>query len=54
MLRGGHLTIDGLKKIVAIRACMNLGLYDEVKKAFPDVVPVTRPLVKNKKISHPY
>ena len=54
MLRGEHLTIDGLNKIVAIRACMNLGLSDEIKKAFPDVVPVTRPLVKNQKISHPY
>ena len=51
MLRGEHLTIDGLKKIVAIRACMNLGLSDELKKAFPtpDVVSVPRPLVKNQK-----
>ena len=47
MRRKEHLTEDGLRKIVAIRALMNLGLSDVFKKAFPDVVPVVRPLVEN-------
>ena len=29
---------------------MNLDLSEELNKAFPDIVPVVRPLVKNKKI----
>ena len=46
MERGEHLTIEGLHKIVAIKASMNLGLSDKLKVAFPDVVPVERPLVE--------
>ena len=53
MRRKEHLTEDGLRKIVAIRASMNLGLSDVLKKAFPDVVSVTRPLVKNLKVQDP-
>jgi hypothetical protein len=44
-----HLTIEGLKKIVTIKASINLGLSDELKGAFPGIVPIQRPLVKNKK-----
>ena len=44
--RGGHLTPEGLRKIVAIRASINLGLSDKLKLAFPDVVPVERPEVE--------
>ena len=40
-----HLTIEGLRKIVAIKAAMNNGLNDVLKKAFPNVVPVERPEV---------
>ena len=47
MRRKEHLTEDELRKIVAIRASMNLGLSDVLKKAFPDVVPVERPVVSN-------
>ena len=32
---------------------MNLGLSDKLTLAFPDVVPVVRPLVGNQKISDP-
>jgi hypothetical protein len=35
-----HLTIEGLRKIVAIKAVMNNGLNDVLKEAFPTVVPV--------------
>lgn len=48
-----HLTVDGLKKIIAIKASMNRGLSDKLKAAFPNVVPVDRPLVKIKKIDDP-
>ena len=47
MIRKEHLTHEGLLKIIAIKASMNLGLSESLTKAFPDVVPVQRPLVKN-------
>ena len=34
-----HLTIEGLHKIVAIKASLNLGLSDKLKVAFPNVIP---------------
>ena len=40
-----HLTPDGFKKIVAIRASINNGLTDTLKAAFPDIIPVPRPKV---------
>ena len=51
--RKEHLTIEGLRKIVAIKASMNLGLSEELKKAFPDIVPALRPLVVDQKINDP-
>ena len=41
-----HLTPEGLRKIVAIRAAMNLGLSDQLSTAFSNVVPVERLLVE--------
>lgn len=32
---------------------MNLGLSDQLKTTFPDVIPKVRPLVINKTIAHP-
>lgn len=43
--RKEHLTEEGLRKIVAIKAAMNLGLSDKLKEAFPGIVPVQRSLV---------
>jgi hypothetical protein len=43
-----HLTIEGLKKLVAIKAAMNLGLSSELKVGFPGVKPVERPTIVNK------
>lgn len=40
-----HLTMDGLEKIVAIKASINRGLLDELKVSFPLVIPVKRPIV---------
>lgn len=45
-----HLTLEGILKLVAIRASMNLGLTDVLKAAFPDVKPVERPKVTNQEI----
>ena len=42
-----HLTMEGLQKIIAIKTSMNLGLSDELKKAFPNIIPVKRPLVRS-------
>lgn len=45
-----HLTMKGLQKIVSLKASINLGLNDELKAAFPDTVPILRPLVESMKM----
>lgn len=40
-----HLTMEGLEKIVAIKASLNNGLSAELKAAFPEIIPVPRPSV---------
>ena len=49
-----HLTHDGLKKIVNIRASINNGLTEKLKEAFPDVLPVVRPEVKDQVVKDPH
>ena len=46
-----HLTLQGLDRILSIKASLNLGLSDELKAAFLE--PILRPLVVNQKIPHP-
>ena len=53
MLKKEHLTNEGLLKIVAIKASMNLGLSDYLKVAFPNIIPQERPLVETKTIDNP-
>ena len=48
-----HLTMEGLRKIVGIKASMNKGLSEELKAAFPDTISVPRPLVKDQEIKDP-
>ncbi len=48
-----HLTEAGLAKMVAIKASMNQGLSEELKTAFPDVLPVPRPTVVDQIIQDP-
>lgn len=48
-----HLTQEGLEKRVAIKASINLGLSDELKVAFPNVVAAKKPLIVNELIPHP-
>lgn len=43
----------GINKLVAIKASINRGLSSVFKAAFPDIKPVSRPLVPNQSISHP-
>ena len=52
--RKDHLTIEGLHKIVSIRATINKGLTEELKVAFPNVIPVIRPVVIDQEIKDPY
>jgi hypothetical protein len=40
-----HLNKEGIAKIVSIKASLNLGLSNELEKAFPGVIPVERPKV---------
>jgi len=52
--RKEHLTEEGLAKIVSIKASMNRGLSEELKVAFPNTLPVPRPVVENQEIKDPY
>jgi hypothetical protein len=47
------LTIEGFKKLLAIKASMNNGLSDQLKVAFSGVTSVERPLVPNQGIPDP-
>lgn len=50
MLRGEHLNMQGLRKIVAIKAAMNRSQLPDnqnFKIDFINVVPVNRPIVQN-------
>jgi hypothetical protein len=51
--RKEHLTPVGLQKIVNLRAAINNGLSEVQKAAFPDAVPVGRPLVVDQEIKDP-
>lgn len=51
MNRKEHLTVEGLRKIVAIRPSLNLGLSPELKASFPDIVSIQSPLVKDQRIT---
>jgi hypothetical protein len=46
--------MEGLNKIVAIKASINKGLSSELKAAFPLITPVQRPKVEEILIHDPY
>jgi hypothetical protein len=50
MFNKEHLTIDGLNKIVSIKASMNWGLSEKLDEAFSNRIPIERPLVLNTSI----
>ena len=39
-----HLTLEGLQKIINIKATLNFGLSKELQLMFPETIPVPRPL----------
>jgi hypothetical protein len=49
-----HLTLEGLQKIVSIKASVNWGLTNVLKVAFPNTIPALKPLAVNTEIPHPY
>ena len=53
MNRKEHLTSEGLQKIVNIKASLNLGLSVKLRAAFPNTIPVARPLVIDQEIKDP-
>jgi hypothetical protein len=54
ILNKEHRTMEGIKKLVSIKASMNRGLTDKLKEAFPGIIPNVRPLVPNYTIPDPY
>jgi len=44
--RKEHLNEKGLNKILSLRASVNNGLSDNLKTAFPNIIPVKRPQVE--------
>ena len=53
MLEKEHRTLQGLYRIIAIKASINRGLTDKLKFTFSNVNRVVRPSVINIKISDP-
>ena len=53
VLNKEHITMEGLNKIVAIKASMNKSLSSKLKDAFPNILPVERPLVLDLPIPDP-
>ena len=49
-----HLILEGLKKIVSIKASINRGLPEELITAFPEIDAIKRPLIQDQKIIDPY
>lgn len=41
-----HLTMEGLTKLVSLKASLNLGLPEKLQESFPNIVPAVRPEVK--------
>lgn len=53
MNRKEHLTLEGIQKILAIKASINWGLSDALTKIFLKVIPISRPLVLDQTIKDP-
>lgn len=49
-----HVTPEGLRKILSIKASLNRGLPEKLKAEFPEIIPIPRPLVVNQQIKDPY
>jgi len=53
MAKKGHLIDSSFKEILSLRANLNLGMSEKLKKCFPDIVPIIRPEVPLQKIFYP-
>lgn len=49
-----HLTLEGLRQILAIRASINIGFSFSLNESFPNIIPVPRPVIKDQEIIDPY
>jgi hypothetical protein len=49
-----HLTMEGLTKLVSIKASLNLGLSEKLQESFPNIVPSVKPEVKPSEITDIY
>lgn len=45
-----HLTIDGLHKILSIKAALNNGLSGQLAEDFPNITPISKPLMPRQEI----
>jgi hypothetical protein len=54
MVSKEHITPEGLREILSIKASLNRGLPEKLKAEFPDILPITRSLVVNQQIKDPY
>jgi hypothetical protein len=54
MTNKAHLSLTGLEKIVGLKASLNKGLSEDLKAAFPNIIPVPRPGVEFNTITNPY
>ena len=54
MKRKEHLTVEGLNQIVSIRASMNNGLTEDLKRAYPNITQCERPKVEGLKSIDPF
>jgi hypothetical protein len=52
--RKEHLTPEGFRKILSIKASLNLGLSETLKQTFPEIVPVSRPKIEDQIIPDQY
>jgi len=53
MNNNGHLTLDGLYQIINIKASMNFGLKNIIKKEFSQFTPVERQIICTNSIPNP-
>lgn len=51
IIKKDHFTKEGLLKIINIKAFMNKGISEELKKEFTNIIPVERPIVDISNIS---
>jgi len=53
MNKKAHLSMEGLLKIINIKASMNLGISDTVKTEILSITPIKRPLIEIHNIPNP-